>query len=1227
MTLRLIGVSAILFAPREVQGGPPALTSVTNFNSTYNQTCGGGAANSTACKSLLYNETRSHFAYTDYLNRENEAVEDVLKALEKDWGFAVTQFAAINPAVTNFVSTNKTTMSALVSNLSSSAQDFVNKVNPVLAWAHRGLQTLLEADSLDTLNFTNVSDAAVQRLLNQAMTVGQIFPHQVNMYAKNASEYADKFFNTEFFRVKNAVNSKFAPLQDLLKRVQKKLSDQRDYVSTQINFMNVTASQMNDTMSLEIPERLANQRQAIITTLRDRIAQRLGGAEIQRQTAQVNDQLATYGTQQALLFNETFFRDMDSVLDSVEARMNQTIVAAAAQAQNYTAQFGQASTAGADNWADISDLLTALTSATSNEAAQYLVSDADFGNDSIANFRVLRDDILAGIEGTGGAVGALVNAAMTDLDANAFAVRLRLGQAIDNMVTTDTNQTIQGLQEWARYTNELYSSVFDSMMASYEDGLQNITDSVLMRINGVTVGKKESFADAGVKSILGSNLNMLNASELAEQENNMTALRNNLFRFAQDRFFGMVNAINATGRDMDLQALKVNSEASLTRSENYVRDELQKVSDADNIVMTGIRLKQIDEPIAQAIDKFNGVKNRVQTLVKRNADITTRLAGLSTNLKGSASEANRKIAQMDTMLVSRARAMDNLFKTVGDEMTAAIGDFVSQFVGSLPSTTGFVRMVQEREQNVTNARDFVSRNGLDIKQRIDDQAGIVKSYKDRLGRASNNFATARAEIVRRDSVRMPDFVGLNRIRNLSERFDAAETLKKQNYAIVGETNRISQEFKDKELLVVKALGQATRESSARDSELSDYQAKVAAKNTTFNAMKTTYNEKVGKTVISANNALNASDVATKGLVTRSRSQMNQQTQLLVQAISDLLYQVGSSGPQFLAQHETEKISDLAARLQNLNSTLPSVVPSASVAVSLLHQNRALRPAGPSPTLVEVMAAIHNKSEIESLKTSIAMGVKAIESAIAQHKDPSVNFPDQPGKSEQEFVDTTDTVFGKLREILPRLSRNVNAFDKIRSNQLEAFFKGNQTEISEAVANIRTVIRNISNAEKSVLRTAIREIRMETQTFNETIAELSDLAVSIEKNAIKVPDFNKDLRLQNMTKTPAAYPKVDKMKVWLSTFVADSQRAADQRISSERTDLNKTLNAIEKMHETLSRIVSAEDKVESEFETKILPKLVERNRQVNETTDSTFGAVEKAIDNLTKTIRAEGVITV
>ena len=73
----------ILAGSSPVAGGAPTLQSASNFNTSYNQVCGAGAENSTACLNLVYNEVRSHFAYTDYLNKENEAVEAELARLAR----------------------------------------------------------------------------------------------------------------------------------------------------------------------------------------------------------------------------------------------------------------------------------------------------------------------------------------------------------------------------------------------------------------------------------------------------------------------------------------------------------------------------------------------------------------------------------------------------------------------------------------------------------------------------------------------------------------------------------------------------------------------------------------------------------------------------------------------------------------------------------------------------------------------------------------------------------------------------------------------------------------------------------------------------------------------------------------------------------------------------------------------------------------------------------------
>ncbi len=1207
-----------------VNGTAPPITPLATFNSTYNQVCGGGAANSTACKALLFNETRAHFRNTDYLNKENGAVEDVLKALENDWGFAVNQFATIGPQVDNFVSSNSTTMSALVNNLSSRTDGLVSQVNPVLAWAFKGLQNLLNADSVDGVNFTNASDAAVQRLLNQAMTVGQIFPHQVNMYAKNTSAYADAFFNKEFFRVKNGTDGKYQALRDSLSRVQGKLQNQRNYVTNQINFLNVTASQLDDTMNVYIPKRFADQRAALITTLRDRIAQRLGGQAMQRQTAMINTKLATYGAQQAQSLNATFSADMDSTLDQIEARMNQTIVAAAAQAQQFLDQFGASNNAGAVNWDEIAGLLDALTSANGAAAAAYMISDSDLGNDSIANFRSIRDDISGSVQGTGGTVGMLLNRVRTDLDAYAFGVRTQLANALDAMSTTDNNKTVAALQGWAAYTSDLYNNQFSVLQKTFQSGLKNITDAVMLRINGVTLGEGESLADASTKSILGSNLQMFNQTELSQQATSMNDAQNALLRDSNNRLFQIVKTINETGRDSDLALADQAASASVRSVKKYFDSSLIGNKSNADALLVNVRLQQIDIPINAAIDKFNAVKGRVQALVNRNAAMTQTLTNYANTLMGASGDANRMYLQIKTQLDSRARAVQDIFTVTGDEMSAAMADYVSKYTSGLPDSTGFARMASDRIQNVTNVQDYISKSGISIQQLVDDQQTVIRNYQDRLNRASKNFAMAQAEIARRDSVKSPDFVGMNNIRNLTQRFDKDAESKKQGYTITNEYNRIAQDFRDRDLLVTKALGTATKESSARGSELGDLQAKLNSRNVSFQSLQNTYNSKVGNSISSVASSLNGSSQQIGILQNSNRGQMSAQTLILLQSIKDLLYQISTSAPAYLAQYETDKIADLTSRLQAINTTLPSVVPSSAASISFIHQAKANKPQA-SPNLVQIMDIIHDKSEIDALKTSIGMAVKSAQAAIASHKPIDLEVPENVGLESSEFANATDNVLVRLQLLIPRLVRNVNNLHDQTSLRLDQLFTNNQTDISNAVKVVETMIRNMTRVEEWVLRQSLSVLNRNMEQFNTSVGIWNEFAGNIENSSKKLEsliDGNERLNTSQPQeqKQVLVYPKLEKMKEWLKSFIAETQSTVDAKLKASQEGFNKTLTAIGDLHAKLTKMEADEEKVETDFQTHVLAKLIARNQKANAKTDADFAKLEKDLDKFTRSLR-------
>ena len=1182
-------------------GGAPTLQSASNFNTSYNQVCGTGAENSTACLNLVYNEVRSHFAYTDYLNKENEAVEDVLDSLENDWAFAVNRFASIEPQAAAFVSNNSTTMSALVSSLNANATSLVNQVNPVLQWAHKNLQLLLEADALDTANITNATDAAVQRLLYQAMTVGQIFPHQVNMYAKNSSAYADRYFNTEFFRVKNAINSKYSAIQAQIQAIQSRLQAQQRYISNQTNFFNVSISQLNDSMVNSVPKRFSDLRTALATTLRDRINQRLRSQSTQQTSNALSNQLSTYATSRLQALNTSIYADMDAAFDLIEARMNATMGVALAEAQQSVSNFTSTNAVGVSSLGNIASLLAPFTSAAGKAAYPFMLSDADLGANSVIQFRLKRDQVKAAVPSASNAIATLIKRITNQLDSYAFGVGVQLGRALDGLSTTDSGQTAQGLTEWTKFANGMYAKGLNDLMANFHTGLQAIQDAVLFRVTGATVAKGQSLASASVKGLLGADLDFVPSDLLVSGEAAMAGNRTLLVAGVQDRLSRMMTTLNAAGRTEDLSNVRKRADSSIDGILNYIASAFQGVKDDDSTIQTTIQLHQVDEPIAAAVAAFQQVQDQVQSLVRRNAVVTSRLVDLENILISAAQDTHQKLSTIDTAIVTKARAMENMFSIVGNEMKAAINDFVAKYVSALPAATGLAQLASDRTLNLTTIANYIQTSGMEIQALTETQQRRIQAYLDGLSRVSSEFAEAQSEISKRDSITPPDFAAMNgQIKNLGDRLDADAEWQRQSNLIASQVAEVTQKLNDRNLELSKALAAGRKESTARDSAIDQVQAQSDARNSSFKLLGEAYDSRIGGVISTLNLALDQYAADLSLLTNTSESQKDLQTRMLGEEISDLLNQVRSAAPSFLAQYESEKVADLLKRLGDINATLPSVVLSGSPSGSFLHQLTSI--VSPSAKLESIVEMINDKANVEPIRASIDLAMKEISAGISKHRVPTVQVPQDLRDDEiLAFGNASDSILERLVKLVSRLE--IKSEEK--SHQLDGMASRNLTELSKAANVVTSVIDQA--ASHSYVQSLLDSLRNRVKGFNSSIAAWNSIADGIgEKRPGTLTRGTDD-------PTPKIKIEVDTTaeNSWYKHFISESESGVNRRISEQVNHVNSTLTQISEIQNQLEQIAIAQDKLESDFDVKIVPKL----RPTDATTQIAIARLRKELVDL------------
>lgn len=1179
---------------------------LSGFDSSLKNYCSPGFENSTACQDFLYKDAKSHFAFTDYLNRENEAVEDVLKSIENEWGFAVDQFESLDPRLSDYVAKKNPTMSSQVSSLSTQGGDFVSKVNPLLSWAHKSLESLLAADALDNAKLTNETDDASQRLLYRAMTVGQIFPHQVNMFAKNASAFADAYFNKEFFRVKNSLLSKYQALGAWISAVQSRLTSQRYQVSNQTNVLNVTIAQLNDSMNKTLPSQISTRKSNLMTTLRNRISQRITGGSQEAFGSSSSAQLSAYGQNRVSLLKSTILADIDSTMDQIETKLNNTVSTVGSSAQSIGSSFDSTTSGLGPAWEDLSAILGGVI--TSNAAKQFLISDSDLGADSVAGFRSGRDAIQSAILTSGGFDSQVVRA-KADLDAYAFMVQNRLREALDALTATDSKKTVQGVVEWTTFITDLYNTGLKARYQKYSDELQAIADAVTMGISGVALGKGRSLATASVASLLGSDFALLDGTEIAEKDANLTNRRHQWFRDTQSTLSGFITALNATGQSTDLSNEQHEADASVDRLQRRGAAAIGEQADKDSELFTRLRLHQIDTPVGDSLSKVETVQNRVGSLVKRASDLTNRLSQLPQKMTSAHHDSVSAINAVDAALVARSGHMESLFRQVNEATNREMNRTISDYLAKLPENTGLGNQALHREQAISELEQFVASKVRSLQEGFSTNTQVVRDYRDRLRRASDYLSEASGDIESRNGIKLPKLE--TELRR--DRLDSTQEWHKENITISNMIGEIKQAFHEKELEVMKALSAAAHDKSDRSSELQALNSALQGRESSLRSVQDAYHSRIAG-LLSLIESSFGKFAGELDLLKKSNSdQISKKVKLVNREIADLKHQVTESGPEYLKQFEVEKVSDLVGRLAELNSTVTAMNPDmlVRVPVALLETLKQVSPPSVSPSLRETVDYVNNRTEHRANQHKLSKKLQAIQTLIRKHRPieignvvvPEPQFMNIWNETSQTLNDTESS---HLKEVAV-LQRSFTPFGSLAKRTEKA-----NSSISEALNVISNASQEVSQIEREDVKPGILNLGKEIGGIRESIDALGRWAgrmqsagtVSMNEN-IEIPKFDHD--------KSAVVPEVQSMNKWFKDFIKTTESELNAKIKNEFESVESVITGIEKVQRNLRKMSGDESKLESEFDNKILPKLEAKRSQQDQKQESEIEKLEAEID--------------
>jgi hypothetical protein len=223
---------------------PPTQELGNNFTANFQKLCTGDAINTTDCGSLVYRTLSENALFTDYISRQNDAIDDATSGAMRDWQFIVSEFVRLHPLIKAYEKSGYPQLQMLVNQVEAEYKNFSAYVQPNLQWATDTLNSIRLGNDRDILNLTRQVDYASQDALHSALQAARIRPNTRNRFAESITDNLNEFWDKEFPRVKALASSQEKTLSDKMDLLKTKIAKLRKNLLTD----NLNVLRVNETI-------------------------------------------------------------------------------------------------------------------------------------------------------------------------------------------------------------------------------------------------------------------------------------------------------------------------------------------------------------------------------------------------------------------------------------------------------------------------------------------------------------------------------------------------------------------------------------------------------------------------------------------------------------------------------------------------------------------------------------------------------------------------------------------------------------------------------------------------------------------------------------------------------------------------------------------------------------------------------------------------------------------
>jgi hypothetical protein len=687
------------------------------------------------------------------------------------------------------------------------------------------------------------------------------------------------------------------------------------------------------------------------------------------------------------------------------------------------------------------------------------------------------------------------------------------------------------------------------------------------------------------------------------ERKNMTAYtqqrRNDIQGYIEGRFANISKTIDGSAKAVAMEGIEANATNQLGALGRSFSDMISEERDAMDDDFSSLRLELVEEPASN-----------MSSTLRRHYTTLSQLLGQTTALR-------KNITQMDPILTSYSQGVadtiDNLAVSIADRnsriqgnLNAAVDDMsrmVENFAGStvdnFPKSSGLADEALRRQQQLVSLeQDTIDAKSALLLSDVNTRLSAINGSSDAIAKSREIVSATEGILNTMEKIESVNYDSLmGNLSAIAERkLNTDEIIGAANSSIQTHVAMVSNDLEQKDLEVVSAIQKQNEASMERAARLSSLDSQVSNRNMTLAAMKDSMGNQTADMLGILNRTLEGISGNIETIKASNNETITNQTILFSGIVDDLMHQVNTSVPEYLAKFEEEEIGKILSKLGDINSTVAAINLEAENLFgqpSLLQSTDGAVQA--SSDVMNLLNQLNDTREFNSLKNETWKILDRLNASLIGHVVPTNNFKD---------VTTEPIVLDWVHGIESLLNGTTNALVgpsaraglTRRQDLYESELNTNATTLTE---NARKSIKEINKVLGIATSAEKRNIRGRFETIQEQFNELSQVLRGGEKliNHVEpvLNDETSSLKVNMDFKFPTI-PRLVAIRHWLPEFVNKTNAMMDSKISKEIDNFNYTISTLVDVVGRLKTLEKTEEKIEDDFDKKVIAKIKNRNAQ-------------------------------